>query len=212
MPKNIAKEAHRQITETLIKKDENRIPVMSEDVLDGLLKVIQEHPDIKKVALERSSTSCYDVAQKVCEIINDPNLNKMNVAYQCTKIFAYGRRIMKPVMGLEWDNHEAVLVKVSKKKKQNYGNYIVTKVIDPLLTKKAIYIDEWISYLISLRNNSTANKSYNEPLLSFMIFPSFFVRPIHLAYSELYSHLLLVTNATPPDMINPSPYLRNVNK
>jgi|GEM_PF-1443473 len=211
-PKNILEENNRLKIEALIKEDEKRLPVMSKGVLDELLDVIRKHPDIKKIAREKSSASCYVVAQKVSEIINDPCLNTSGLSFQCTKIFAYGRRIMKPERGLEWDNHEAVLVKVSQNKKWNYGNYIVTKVIDPLITKSAIYIDEWICRLISLRNNSKPDTTYEEPVLSFMIFPSFFARPIHLAYSELYSNLLLSANATQEDMINPSPFLRNVNK
>ncbi|WP_367914624.1 protein-glutamine glutaminase family protein [Leadbetterella sp. DM7] len=211
-PKNILEENNRLKIEELIKEDEKRLPVMSKGVLDEILEVIQERLDIKRITPEKPSASCYDVAQKVSEIINDPRSNKSGMSFRCTKIFAYGRRVMKPDRGLEWDNHEAVLVKVSQNKKWNYGNYIVTKVIDPLITEKAICMDEWICRLASLHNDSKPDNTYNELALSFMIFPSFFARPIHLAYSELYSNLLLSANATPEDMTNPSPFLRNVNK
>lgn len=202
-----------KVIEELIKEDEERIPVMSKWVLNKILRKIQEHsgiPDIKDID-EVSSTSCYAVAKMVSDIINDPDSNTKGESYQCTKIFAYGRRIMRPSEELEWENHEAVLVKISQKKKWNYGNYIVTKVIDPLISKKAIYIDEWIGTLISLRNNSRADVSYDEPVLSFMIFPSFFLKPKRLTYSDLYSNFKLVKDAVKKDMINTAPLVREKN-
>lgn len=195
------------IVEKNIRLDAARIPIMSKGVLASLLSKVNHSDKISSL----ETMGCYEVATIVAEIINNNKDAEHGVGFQCSKIFAFGKipmYIETEIGSLNWSNHVAVLVKTVQKKADWKGLFVVSKVIDPFISKKAMYIDEWIGRIAKIRNYAVKpNIQIDETVLSYLIFPSFFLKPNMLNYYEIYKGYKLTETAEAIDFKNPLPLI-----
>lgn len=189
----------------LMEEDKRRNPVMSRKTLDGVMLRISEHPELSLVnPSERERYHCYDLAARITEIINDRSTHWNRQSYYCSKIVAYGERAMNPKSRdkPDWTNHLAVLIKLAVENCQYPQHWV----IDLMISRDPIPLDEWIGRLTDLSKcDVRQDVSLEENILSFLVFPSFFLKPKFNSNTGFFSgNLTYITKPKEADYINKS--------